>query len=433
MVSFGADTDTWLTLPTPVAELPLGEVGGGLADYDTTYYWQVTAGDAVSQVWSFHTEHNRPQFTNLAGTAEPQSTAVMMGGAAGLSCAAASYTPSDITYQWYKDGVAIEGATDPAIGTESATLDDEGVYTCIATNEYGSTESAPAMVDVQIGLIHRYTFNDGDVTEINGETIILDVVGDADGIVKNGTGLATLGGGQLTLGNSGQSSHDASDNIPNGDYVDLPNGLISSLGAVTIEAWATYDDDQLRVWPRIFSFGTSDGGEESSLGAGGANASLIMVCPNNGGGHLQAEWRNPQAVIVPDGHMPLHQEMLVTFVQDDLAGLAKLYVNGIAQGVVEPTRTLSSIDDNNNWLGRSQWPDPLLIGSFNEFRIHDTALTAEEVLANYMAGPDELGVVEEAGPCDENIVGDVNGDCVTDFADAAVLIERFLIDAYYEE
>jgi hypothetical protein len=30
-------------------------------------------------------------------------------------------------------------------------------------------------------------------------------------------------------------------------------------------------------------------------------------------------------------------------------------------------------------------------------------------------------------------VGDVNGDCVTDFADAAVLIERFLIDAYYEE
>jgi len=376
-------------------------------------------------VWSFHTEHNRPQFDGLAGTAQPQSTAVMVGGAAELAVAAVSYTPSDITYQWYKDGAAIEGATDATIGTASATLDEEGVYTCVATNEYGSTESAPAMVDVQTGLIHRYTFNDGDVAEIDGQLMALDVVGGADGIIINDTGAAVVADGLLTLGNDGsQSSGGAGADASNGDYVDLPNGLISSLGALTIEAWCTWNDDTAGLWQRVFSFGISNAGEDKSNGAN----SVMYVTANSNSGDLWAEYLPHQASLNPGtGAMPLHQEVLITLVHDDLGKLDKLFINGIAQAVKKTNMLLSEVNDKNNWLGRSQWNDEMFVGSYDEFRIHDTALSAEEVLANYLAGPDALGVYE-AGPCEQRIVGDVNGDCVVDFADAAVLIENFLLD-----
>jgi hypothetical protein len=49
----------------------------------------------------------------------------------------------------------------------------------------------------------------------------------------------------------------------------------------------------------------------------------------------------------------------------------------------------------NNWLGRSNWTtDSNFDGSFNEFRIYDTALTADQVAANTAAGPDVVPVFE---------------------------------------
>lgn len=435
MVSFGADPATWLTLPNPGTELPLGSVGGGLADFDTTYYWQVTAGDAKSNLFSFHTEHNRPQFNRLEGAVQPQSLAGKVGAPAELSCTAVSYTPSDITYQWYKvmdgNGVAIEGATDPVLGVAELALDNDGQYYCIATNDAGATTSDTVMVDVQVGLIHRYTFNDGDVAEIDGQLVALDVVGGADGTIINKTGAAVVANGLLTFGNDGSQFSNGDGGIGNGDYVDLPNGIISSLGAVTLEAWVTWDDEAKGFWSRVYSFGMSAAGEDMSNN--GTSFLMLTVNANANGGDLAAAFAAPTEIrLYPHKHgpAPLHQEILITVVHDDLVGLDKLYVNGIAQGVKETNITLSQLDDRNNWLGRAQWGDPLLVGSFNEFRMHDTALTSEEILANYLAGPDELGVVE-TNPCDENMVGDVNGDCVIDLADAAVMIENFLLDELF--
>ena len=49
---------------------------------------------------------------------------------------------------------------------------------------------------------------------------------------------------------------------------------------------------------------------------------------------------------------------------------------------------LDLINDNNNWLGRAQWGDPLFDGLIDEFRIYDTRLTAAEVAASFTAGPE---------------------------------------------
>jgi Concanavalin A-like lectin/glucanases superfamily len=46
------------------------------------------------------------------------------------------------------------------------------------------------------------------------------------------------------------------------------------------------------------------------------------------------------------------------------------------------------LSDVNNWLGRSQWGDPLYDGSIDEFRIYNTALSAGEVADSFATGPD---------------------------------------------
>ncbi|UCD52432.1 MAG: LamG domain-containing protein, partial [Phycisphaerales bacterium] len=125
-----------------------------------------------------------------------------------------------------------------------------------------------------------------------------------------------------------------------------------------------------------------------------------------------------------DGRVPLDEEILYTWVHDDIAGTYKLYLNGIVQNGRATNVTLKEFNDINVWLGRGQWNDPLFVGSFNECRIYDTVLSAEEIALSYLAGPDELPVL--AAPCDVDIAGDLNNDCAMDIVDAAILADQFL-------
>jgi len=60
----------------------------------------------------------------------------------------------------------------------------------------------------------------------------------------------------------------------------------------------------------------------------------------------------------------------------------------VAQGAA--AFRLRDIDDRNNWLGRSQWvQDLLMTARYDEFRIYDRALSESEVAALYARGPDQ--------------------------------------------
>jgi hypothetical protein len=69
-------------------------------------------------------------------------------------------------------------------------------------------------------------------------------------------------------------------------------------------------------------------------------------------------------------------------------------LNGASQGTpaaIRPTTALSRLDDQNNWLGRSQWAfDNELAGTYHEFRVYSRALTAAQIAASFAAGPDVL-------------------------------------------
>ncbi len=428
-VYFGSDPEALELIADGLTETSVdaGSLGAGL-DFETTYYWRVDTNGEAGDVWSLTTQHGRPIITIATGDA------VAPGGDAQLICEATSIVESEMRYQWYRETVIMMGfelhdvalpeGVESTLSISSATIDDQGYYYCVATNENGSTTSPMVFLDVQTGLIHRWTFDES----ADGVTIP-DIVGGADATLMNGTGNATIAGGQATLGNDGsQSSGDAA----TGDYIDLPNGLISPLTQMTIECWTTWDGTDA-VWQRIYDIGTSNGGEDAS--SGGDQVSYFYVTPDSGSRSLLLEYRRLgvqyNMPLVDSGKMAAGEEVLLTQVHDDVAGVIKLFINGTIIGAYKAPVMLNEIIDNNVWLGRSQWGDPLYCGSYNELRIYDTALSASEIAADYLAGPDV--VAEPALPCDVHVIGDRNGDCVVDFIDAAVTADEWLVQSLEDE
>ncbi|MBN1360062.1 MAG: hypothetical protein JW993_05700 [Sedimentisphaerales bacterium] len=392
-------------------------------DFSTTYYWQVTV-NGEGNVWSFTTA-GPVVVTGATGDAQP------VGAAAQVSVEAYSPVGADLSYEWHRlnfspipglviPDAAIPGAESAVYAIEALTAADQGEYYCIVSSEDGSVASPVVFLDAQTGLIHQWTFN-----ETPDGVTIPDVVGGADGTLMNVTGNAVIANGQATTGNDGSQGS----NSNNGDYVDLPNGIVSVLTQMTIECWTTWTNDS-QVWARVYDFGTSDQGEDRSPSASsGGSVYNFYVTPRNGGGNTILEYRYggtaPAITPITNGRLPLNEEVMVAQVTDDKANRVKLYINGVAVGGFEPLFPLQAMTDNNNWLGRSQWPDPLYVGSWNEFRIYDTALSAEQIAADYLAGPDQLGVVPERSTA-AKVAGDLNRDGVYDFLDAAIAADTFL-------
>lgn len=79
-------------------------------------------------------------------TSQPANATLSFGGSFTLTVGASGTGP--ITYQWYKNGSAISGATSASFTVASATTNDSGVYHVLVTNSVGSATSTPATVTV---------------------------------------------------------------------------------------------------------------------------------------------------------------------------------------------------------------------------------------------------------------------------------------------
>ncbi len=79
-------------------------------------------------------------------TTQPANVALVVGSRLTLSVVSAGIPAP--TYQWRKNGVAINGATAADFTVPAVQAADAGTYTCVATNSVGTTTSAPAVVTV---------------------------------------------------------------------------------------------------------------------------------------------------------------------------------------------------------------------------------------------------------------------------------------------
>jgi len=212
-------------------------------------------------------------------------------------------------------------------------------------------------------LVHRYSFtNDAS-----------DSIG-----AQNGTlfGTAQVSGGAAVL------SGDV--NLRN-SYVNLPDHLLSSYDAVTLEGWVTLGST-IGGWARVFDFGNQN------AGAGGL--SYVFFCPHTG--------LNPPAtrVVLSDG---VEAQLDFPSILDGFSGqfavvydppnnLQSLYTNGVlANSATLNGKVLSGVNDQHCWLGKSLYAaDAGLSGSIDEFRIYAGALNTNQIVADFAAGPDKV-------------------------------------------
>jgi hypothetical protein len=221
-------------------------------------------------------------------------------------------------------------------------------------------------------LAHRYSF-DGT------GTVVVDSVAGEDGNVVGGALLD--GSGVLSLAGNRDGQPD--------QYVNLPNGLISSLTEVTLVAWTTWQGGA--GYQRVFDFGVSDQGEMQ----GGSGRSYLAVMPSNGftnGTGLGAEISAPGfATLALPSTQDIEDRPSVVALAYRSAIDVELFLDGTSL-IRSPTAVaLSDIDDKNNWLGESQWSkDHCYRGTYDEFRIYRVALTACQLRTLVARGPDAL-------------------------------------------
>jgi hypothetical protein len=157
----------------------------------------------------------------------------------------------------------------------------------------------------------------------------------------------------------------------NGEYVNLPSGIVSGLHDFTVSAWVNPSANT--AWSRVFDFGTGTNNYMFlTLSAGGGPVRFAITTSGNG-----AE----QQLNAP-GNLPLNTWSHVAVTLSGSTGT--LYVNG------QPVATNSNMTlnpaalgvTNQNWIGRSQFSaDPFLAATVDDFQIYDHALSAAEVAA----------------------------------------------------
>lgn len=218
---------------------------------------------------------------------------------------------------------------------------------------------------LRAALAERYSF-DG-----TGEDAI-DSSGGANGQIYNasldGSGFVRLTG-----------SHDS--------YVSLPSGLLSSGSDRTVEVWLIWRGGG--SWQRIFDFGMSDAGALEQ----GSGTSYLFLTPRSDRGAMQLTYsrRGLSGEVTLHGSRSLPTDTLVqvAVAVDSIEGALSLYVDGILDETVALTQPLSSIVDDNAWIGRSQFAgDPGLVADVFDFRIYNQALDAQQIALSYELGSD---------------------------------------------
>lgn len=203
-------------------------------------------------------------------------------------------------------------------------------------------------------IIHQYCFTEDGT----------DMVGGADATLVNG---ATVSAGQLVL-----------DGVD--DHATLPIGAsLSALDTVTFEGWATITER--RSWSRLFDFG-NDTNKYSFLTVNAGFSGRPQYAATVSGFATENQLSSPTEQI------PLNTETHFAVSLDGVNNVARMYLDGtlVATNFGFSLSPADVGSTSSNYLGRSQFIDPFLLGSFNEFRIYNTALSEVEVAASFAAG-----------------------------------------------
>jgi hypothetical protein len=221
---------------------------------------------------------------------------------------------------------------------------------------------------VEGALTHEWLFNDGTAN---------DSMGAAHGVLN---GAATVAGGQLSLPNTATTGNST---------VDLNASVIgiNSYSAFSIEAWAT-PSSVMTGFTTLLGFGmvnTTDANFAANYFIlqthRGDNVSRAAIAISNDATPFSEE----DFANGPELNDNLQHHYVATVTNSAI----NLYVDGTLRGtgVVETPNTISGIATQFARIGSAYPVDPLYAGTVNELSIHDEALTAQQAMDEFIAGP----------------------------------------------
>ncbi|MGC4031163.1 MAG: hypothetical protein QM754_05370 [Tepidisphaeraceae bacterium] len=260
--------------------------------------------------------------------------------------------------------------------TTAGTISSTGLFTAPLTG--ATTATVSAVVSGSAGTSATVTIAKPIVLYQNDVVDGTKVVADASGNGRNGTITGTLNSTYSAATGQINNALTLAPSATSNGYVTLPTSFATALSTVTdftISAWVK--ETSHVNWARLFDFGTG-------------STKYMFLTPYNGSGVV--------AFAISTGGGSGEQQLTSTttlttgtwnFIAVTLSGTtATLYVNGVAVATNSGmTLNPSSLGlTTQNWLGRSQYGDPNLRGSIDDFRVYGAATSASSIAAMYTAG-----------------------------------------------
>ena len=147
-------------------------------------------------------------------------------------------------------------------------------------------------------------------------------------------------------------------------YVTLPaTHPLSSYNQITVSTWVYWKGG--KDWQRIFDFGNG-------------TTQYMFLTPKTGNFMRFAIKNGGAEQIVQTSQLAANTWVHVAVTLGN--GTEKLYVNGVEQASANVTIKPSDFKPTLNYIGKSQFSDPLFSGMLDEFRIYDHVLSADEIL-----------------------------------------------------
>ena len=284
----------------------------------------------------------------LSYTREPRNEAVVVGETAEFRVE----SPMASGWQWSKGGVPltnggdISGSTTATLRIANADATDAGSYHCATTGAAETLNSRPRQLWVhaasQLGQ-WNFTGNANDSVNTNHAT--------------------AFGTPAYVTGKIGQ----AVDLDGSNDYIDLPDA-IGRTRDLTIACWVNWDGGA--NWQRIFDFGTG-------------TYQYLFLSPKSDSSTLRLAIKD--TINGKDVEYQVNAPALAIGQWVHLAAVMKgsymtLYVNGQAVGSAFGLESSPAhFPAIHNYIGKSQYPDPLFNGRVDDFRVYGKALDGSEI------------------------------------------------------
>jgi uncharacterized protein YjdB len=288
-----------------------------------------------------------------------------------------------------------------ALGNLTALNPGTGTVTVVS---FGMTQSVQVVVTLlPPGMTHRWSFNTDFNDSVNPSTPAFP------------HGAVSLDGANAILDGSGAA------NTTTGSYIELPANVLLGYRSVGLECWYTDEcGDQTtgatRLWARLFDFGSFGGNNIfATMFVPGLIDTMRFVENTNNVGEYQLH------IVRPLTNVEHHLVFNINATNHS----ATVYVDGefAGQNLNFPLQPRDLGLNPNDWLGRSQYGDPLFVGLIDEFRIYNGIVDPMQVGIDFATGPNTI-VNNPGAPVSVRVVlttnllagQTINAQCLANYA-----------------